>query len=191
MSRGIPNFLNKWSPFMIILKKELWHVPFWVKFHDVPLVAYTSDGLSLMAMKISTPLTLDSYTNFMCLESWGRSSYARILIEIDACNDFSDHLVMDVQNLEGSFYMKETIRIEYEWEPPRCSTCLIFGHSPVDCLKASKAAPTRVEVATSSMATTMGMQEEIQSSTPIVDKINVLGKQKCKLMLVNDDSGKG
>nr|GEY97470.1 hypothetical protein [Tanacetum cinerariifolium]GEY97488.1 hypothetical protein [Tanacetum cinerariifolium] len=46
-----------------------------------------------------------------------------------------DHLVMVVPNLEGSGYTKETIRIEYERKPPRCSICLIFGHSPIDCPK--------------------------------------------------------
>ncbi|GKE43238.1 hypothetical protein Tco_1470522 [Tanacetum coccineum] len=61
--------------------------------------SYTSDGLSLIATKIGTPMMLDSYTNSMCLESWGRSSHARVLIEIDACNDFNDNLVMVVPNL--------------------------------------------------------------------------------------------
>ncbi|GKD83607.1 hypothetical protein Tco_1350446 [Tanacetum coccineum] len=55
----------------------------WVKFHDVPLVTYTSDGLGLIAMKIDTPMMFDSYTNSMCLESWGQSSYARVLIDFD------------------------------------------------------------------------------------------------------------
>ncbi|GJV57278.1 WRKY domain-containing protein [Tanacetum coccineum] len=68
----------------------------------------------------------------------GRSIYARILIEIEACNDFSDNLVMAVTNLEGTRYMKETIRVEYQWKPPRCSTCLIFGHSLDHCPKAPK-----------------------------------------------------
>ncbi|GJY42028.1 retrotransposon protein, putative, ty1-copia subclass [Tanacetum coccineum] len=68
----------------------------------------------------------------------GRSSYARILIEIEACNDFSDNLVMAVTNLEGTGYMKETIRVEYEWKSPRCSTCLIFGHSLDHCPKVPK-----------------------------------------------------
>ncbi|GJR84548.1 ESKIMO 1-like protein [Tanacetum coccineum] len=102
------------------------------------LVAYTSDGLRLIATKIRFPMMLDSYTNSMCLESWGRSSYARVLIEINACNDFSDNLVMVVPNLEVTGYTKETIRIEYEWKPPRCSTCLLFGHSIDDCPKAPK-----------------------------------------------------
>ncbi|GJZ18989.1 hypothetical protein Tco_0555579 [Tanacetum coccineum] len=68
-----------------VLRDGLWMIRrVWVKFHDVPLVAYTSDGLSAITMKISTSMMLESYTNSMCLESWGQSSYARILIEIDA-----------------------------------------------------------------------------------------------------------
>ncbi|GJQ93718.1 hypothetical protein Tco_0004857 [Tanacetum coccineum] len=44
---------------------------------------------------------------------------------------------MAVPDLEGDGYIEETIRVEYEWKPPRCSTCLIFGHSLVDCPKAA------------------------------------------------------
>ncbi|GJX79332.1 hypothetical protein Tco_0327481 [Tanacetum coccineum] len=80
-----------------------------VKFHDVSLFAYTPDGLSLIATKISNPMMLDS-----------------------------DNLVMAVPNLDGPGYTKETIRAEYEWKPPRCSTCLIFHHSVDDCQKAPK-----------------------------------------------------
>ncbi|GKB21363.1 aldehyde oxidase GLOX-like protein [Tanacetum coccineum] len=59
-------------------------------------------------------------------------------IENDACNYFSDNLLMAVPNLKGTGYTKETIRVEYEWEPPRFSTCLIFGHSLNDCPKSPK-----------------------------------------------------
>nr|GEV43519.1 hypothetical protein [Tanacetum cinerariifolium] len=127
-SANVPNDVDYgvWLPLALVDE---------VKFHDVPLVAHTLDGLNLMATKIGTPVMLDSYTNSMCLESWERSSYARILIEIKACNELSDLMVMAVPNLELSGYTKETIRIEYEWKPPRYSTCLIFGHSRVDCPK--------------------------------------------------------
>ncbi|GKF62155.1 zinc knuckle CX2CX4HX4C containing protein [Tanacetum coccineum] len=81
--------------------------PVWVKFLDVSLVAYTSNGLSLIASKVGNLMMLDSFTNSMCLESWGRSSYARILIEIDASNGFSENLVMAVPNLNGPGYTKE------------------------------------------------------------------------------------
>nr|GEU68367.1 hypothetical protein [Tanacetum cinerariifolium] len=144
MIRGALIFLNNWSPSVSLLKEELSRVPVWVKFHDVPLVAYTSDGLSLIAMKIGTPMMLDSYMNSMCLESWGSNSYARILIKIYACNGFSDNLIMVVLELKGLGYTKETIRVEYKWEPPRCSTCLLFGHSVDDYPKAHKRVVNRV-----------------------------------------------
>ncbi|GJT94503.1 ribonuclease H-like domain-containing protein [Tanacetum coccineum] len=94
MIRGVLIFINKWSPSVSLLQEDLSHVPVLVKFHDVQLAAYTSDG---------------------------RRSYARILIKIDARNDFSNNLVMVFPNLEGTRYTKETIRVEYEWKPPRCS----------------------------------------------------------------------
>nr|GEV90504.1 hypothetical protein [Tanacetum cinerariifolium] len=84
-----------------LFKEKLSRVPVWMKFHDVSLVAYISDGLSLISMKIITSIMLDSYTNSMCLKSWGRGSYARILIEIDAYNGFSNNLVMAVPNIDG------------------------------------------------------------------------------------------
>ncbi|GJZ81405.1 hypothetical protein Tco_0646399 [Tanacetum coccineum] len=52
---------------------------------------------------------------------------------------------MAVPNLEGTGYMKETICVEYECEPPHCSTCLIFGHSLDDCPKAPKRMVNRMD----------------------------------------------
>ncbi|GKC05802.1 hypothetical protein Tco_0997412, partial [Tanacetum coccineum] len=57
----------------------------------------------------------------------------------------SDNVVMVVLNLNGPGYTKETIHVEYEWETPRCSTCLIFGNSVDDCLKALKRVVNRVD----------------------------------------------
>ncbi|GJX58399.1 retrovirus-related pol polyprotein from transposon TNT 1-94 [Tanacetum coccineum] len=116
-----------------------------VKFHDVSLVAYKSDELSLIVTKIGTLMMLDSYTSSMCLVTWDRSTYARILIEIDVCNGFSDNLVIAVPNLDRPGYTKETILVKYEWKPPHCSTCLIFGHSVDDCQKAQKLVVNKVD----------------------------------------------
>ncbi|GJV58879.1 reverse transcriptase domain-containing protein [Tanacetum coccineum] len=90
----------------------------------------------MIATKIGTLMMLDSYTTTMCLDSWGGSSYARALIEIDASNDMLDSLVVVVPKLEESGYTKEAIRIEYEWKLSRCGTCLIYGHSSDSCPKA-------------------------------------------------------
>ena len=77
-----------------------------MKFHDASLVAYTPDGLSLTASKIGTCMMLNSYMNTMCLESWGQSSYARALIDINVSNEFRDTIVLFVPKVEGSGYTK-------------------------------------------------------------------------------------
>ncbi|GKD13983.1 hypothetical protein Tco_1198390 [Tanacetum coccineum] len=48
----------------------------------VPVTAFSEDGLSVIPTKLGTPLILDSYTSDMCMQSWGRSSYARVMIEL-------------------------------------------------------------------------------------------------------------
>ncbi|GJX07797.1 hypothetical protein Tco_0195729 [Tanacetum coccineum] len=113
-----------------------------------------------------------------------------------------DNLVMVVLNLEGNGYTKEKICVEYEWEPPYYSNCLIHGHSLFYC---PKVAPKRVVnnmnkcKGHTSRADDEGFievrkkksSEKGQSSTPIVEKINVLEKYilEGKLVLM-DDVGK-
>ncbi|GKD45729.1 retrotransposon protein, putative, ty1-copia subclass [Tanacetum coccineum] len=76
--------LKKWNPDVNFIKEDVGNVPVWVKLHGVPMTAFSEDGFSVIATKLSTPLMLDSYTSDMCIQSWGRSSYARALIEIRA-----------------------------------------------------------------------------------------------------------
>ncbi|GKB03655.1 hypothetical protein Tco_0831798 [Tanacetum coccineum] len=42
----------------------------------------STDGLSAIATNLGTLLVLDSYTSDMCLQSWGMSSYARVIIKL-------------------------------------------------------------------------------------------------------------
>ncbi|GJZ64868.1 hypothetical protein Tco_0621564, partial [Tanacetum coccineum] len=45
---------------------------------------FSEDGLSTIATKLDTTLMLDSYTYDISMQSWGRSSYARAMIELRA-----------------------------------------------------------------------------------------------------------
>nr|GEV60475.1 hypothetical protein [Tanacetum cinerariifolium] len=56
----------------------------YVKLYGVPAMAFSEDGLSAIAIKLGTPIMLDSYTSHMCMQSWGSSSYARVMIELQA-----------------------------------------------------------------------------------------------------------
>ncbi|GKE34934.1 hypothetical protein Tco_1454256 [Tanacetum coccineum] len=59
--------------------------------------------------KLGKPIMLDSYTSSMCMESWGRGSFARALIELDATCGLKDKLVVAIPKSGGLDYMMETI----------------------------------------------------------------------------------
>nr|GEU81051.1 hypothetical protein [Tanacetum cinerariifolium] len=104
--RNSPLILKKWHQDENLLKEDVSTVPVWVKLYGVPVTAFSEDGLSAIATKLGTPLMLDSYTSDMCMQSWGREDHY-------TCN----------------------VRVEYEWKPPRCSSCKVFGHIHEECPK--------------------------------------------------------
>ncbi|XP_022003085.1 uncharacterized protein LOC110900505 [Helianthus annuus] len=133
--RKNPLFLNVWSPKVTLKKDSIKTVPIWVKLHNVPISVYTDDGLSLLASKIGVPKMLDSYTADMCVDSWGRSSYARAMIELNVDNDLKDHITIAIPKMEEEGFIMEQVKVEYEWRPLRCSVCCLFGHDDNMCSK--------------------------------------------------------
>ncbi|GJS79143.1 retrotransposon protein, putative, ty1-copia subclass, partial [Tanacetum coccineum] len=89
-----PLILHKWNPDVDLLKEDVGNVPDCVKLHGVLVTAFSEDGLSAIATKLGTPLMLNSYTSDMCLQSWGRSSYARVIIELWADVELKDNIVV-------------------------------------------------------------------------------------------------
>ncbi|GKA88074.1 retrotransposon protein, putative, ty1-copia subclass, partial [Tanacetum coccineum] len=88
-----PLILKKWHSDVNLLKEDVSTILVWVKLYGVPVMAFSEDGLSAIATKIGTPLMLDSYTFDMCLQSWGRSSYARAMIELRDDVELKDNIV--------------------------------------------------------------------------------------------------
>ncbi|GJT62529.1 hypothetical protein Tco_1006062 [Tanacetum coccineum] len=72
--------------------------------------------LSAIATKLGTPLMLDSYTSDMCMQSWGRSSYARVMIELRADVELKDNIVMAILKLLRRAIYTCNVRDEYEWK---------------------------------------------------------------------------
>ncbi|GKF62922.1 hypothetical protein Tco_0182976 [Tanacetum coccineum] len=62
----------------------------------------------------------------MCNDSWGRSSFARCLIEVNSEADLVDVVTIGIPSLSEDDFTKETIRVEYKWRPPRSDACKIF-----------------------------------------------------------------
>ncbi|GJR54694.1 RNA-directed DNA polymerase, eukaryota, reverse transcriptase zinc-binding domain protein [Tanacetum coccineum] len=78
---------------------------------------------------------LDSYTSDMCLQSWDKSSYARSMIELQADEELKDTIVVAMSRITREGFYTCTVRVKYEWKPPRCSCCKVFGHTPEECPK--------------------------------------------------------
>ncbi|GKC14268.1 retrotransposon protein, putative, ty1-copia subclass [Tanacetum coccineum] len=133
--RSHPIILKKWNPDVNLLKEDVENVPVWVKLHGVPVTAFSEDGLSVIATKLGTPIMLDSYTTDMCLQSWGMSSYGRVMIELRADVELKDNIVVAMPKNNGKGFYTCNVRVEYEWKPPRCAYCKIFGHTQVECPK--------------------------------------------------------
>ncbi|GJZ40399.1 cytokinin dehydrogenase 3-like protein [Tanacetum coccineum] len=112
----------------------LFHIQ-WVKLHGVPVTAFSDDGLSAIATKLVTPIMLDSYTSDMCMQSWGRSSYARVMIELRADLELKDNIVVAIPRIQEEGHYTCNVRVEYEWKPPRCSSCKVFGNIHEECPK--------------------------------------------------------
>ncbi|GKC45121.1 retrotransposon protein, putative, ty1-copia subclass [Tanacetum coccineum] len=133
-SRNQPPLLRKWNPDVDLMKEDDRNVPVWVKLHGVPVTAFSKDGLSAIDTKHGTPLMLDSYTSDICLQSWGRSSYARAMIELRADMELKDTILVAMLKITGEYYMC-IVRVEYEWKPPRCFCCKVFGPTQEECPK--------------------------------------------------------
>ncbi|GJR05392.1 putative reverse transcriptase domain-containing protein [Tanacetum coccineum] len=133
--RNSPLILNKWSVNMSLSKDDVKKVLVWVKMLKLPIVAYTKDGLSRITSQIGRPIMVDSFTSEMCDATWGRMGYARALIEISVDKALKQEVVMVVRIEDGAGHTLERIKLEYEWKPPLCLECHVFGHDSNSCPK--------------------------------------------------------
>ncbi|GJW57423.1 SPX and EXS domain-containing protein [Tanacetum coccineum] len=117
--RLVPIILNIWTPNTRLKKETITSAPIWVKLHNVPIMAYSEIGLSLITSQIRNPIMLDAYTSMMCQKSWGRNSYARALVEVSSLNPLQDSLVVAIPFPDGSGHSSldwNHIEVEFQVE---------------------------------------------------------------------------
>ncbi|GKF34857.1 zinc knuckle CX2CX4HX4C containing protein [Tanacetum coccineum] len=88
--RSVPLILNVWTPNAQVKKDEIKVVPVWVKLRHVPVVAYSEIGL------------IRSYTCNMCINPWGKSDYARALVQVSADVELAKSVVVAIPFLDGT-----------------------------------------------------------------------------------------
>ncbi|GJY46492.1 zinc knuckle CX2CX4HX4C containing protein [Tanacetum coccineum] len=138
-----PIILKKWNMSTRLCKDELSRIHVWVKIYDVPIQAFTEDGLSIIASKLDV---------------------------------LQDSLTIGIPCEDDRFSI-ESVSIEYEWKPPRCDLCKIFGHSHDYCPK-----KVLIPNAETSNVITPNVVNTSTVPTPLVQKTNdgfqTVGKKK-------------
>ncbi|GJS41115.1 reverse transcriptase domain-containing protein [Tanacetum coccineum] len=77
------------------------------------------------------------------LKEDGRSSYARVMIELRADVDLKENIVVAMPKIKEEGYYTCNICVEYEWKPPRCACCKVFEHVHEECPKNIGAGATK------------------------------------------------
>ncbi|GKE11870.1 hypothetical protein Tco_1415421 [Tanacetum coccineum] len=72
----------------------------------------------------------------------GRGSFARCMIEVNVDNVLKESITIGIPLFNGSGFYKEMVRVKYEWKPPCCVQCKIFGYVYDQCLKNATVVPT-------------------------------------------------
>ncbi|KAL5701522.1 hypothetical protein ACHQM5_026848 [Ranunculus cassubicifolius] len=108
--------------------KNLETIPIWVLFKKIPEELWNGDGLSRIASAIGEPLFPDRKT-----EQKAKTDYARICIDVKATSTFPTIIPVVVDK-------KRVFKVtaEYNWRPPRCMQCKVFGHSESNCSRVHK-----------------------------------------------------
>nr|GEX06692.1 hypothetical protein [Tanacetum cinerariifolium] len=97
-----------------LLKENVGTVLVWVNLHGVPVMVFSENGLSVITTKLDTLIMLDSYTTDMCIQSLGRSSYARDMIELRADMELKDNIMAVMPKM-----VMKAILVDNEGKPVR------------------------------------------------------------------------
>ncbi|GKC53581.1 RNA-directed DNA polymerase, eukaryota, reverse transcriptase zinc-binding domain protein [Tanacetum coccineum] len=107
MVNNKPLMIQKWGHDVVIDKSEQKTLPCWIKLHNVPLEAWTSNGISAIASGLGKSLIIDKTTTK----------------KIEIC----------YKNNDKRTKCSKFVKVEYSWKPPKCCECKVFGHTENTC----------------------------------------------------------
>ncbi|PWA53757.1 RNA-directed DNA polymerase, eukaryota, Reverse transcriptase zinc-binding domain protein [Artemisia annua] len=77
------------------------------------------------------------FDDVMCQMGVGRMGFARVLVEMSATKEIPEWIEIVYRNGLQEEICRKKVKVEYDWYPPRCDTCCIFGHNDKTCGKKS------------------------------------------------------
>ncbi|GJX04178.1 zinc knuckle CX2CX4HX4C containing protein [Tanacetum coccineum] len=98
MVNNKPLVLQKWNINMCIDKIEPNKLPLWVKLRNIPLEAWTINGIISLASRIRKPLIMDDVTASICKLGVGRIDFVRVLVEVQAKKGLPDKIEVVYKN---------------------------------------------------------------------------------------------
>ncbi|GJT98779.1 RNA-directed DNA polymerase, eukaryota, reverse transcriptase zinc-binding domain protein [Tanacetum coccineum] len=118
-SNGLNAVLDK-GPWMIV---------------NVPLEAWSVEGISAIASSLGKPMMMDTNTAAMCHKGIGNFDFARVLVEMDAEKELKKEIVIQYRDKNNNVKGSKTVKVVYDWMPPACTKCKVFGHDNRHCRK--------------------------------------------------------
>ncbi|GKD29234.1 RNA-directed DNA polymerase, eukaryota, reverse transcriptase zinc-binding domain protein, partial [Tanacetum coccineum] len=117
------------DPSVSLDKAEPCKLPLWVKLRNLPLEDWSSKRISVVASRLGTPLIMDQITTNMCNLGNGRPGFARVLVDVEAGKGLPKKIDILYKNKEGVVTGNKSVNVSYDWAPPMCTCCKVFGHN--------------------------------------------------------------
>ncbi|KAF8407155.1 hypothetical protein HHK36_006281 [Tetracentron sinense] len=115
--------LREWNRHTKLDKIEFLDIPIWIEIYNLPLFMWKLAFFSAIGSIMRRPLCIDNPT-------LGRShlNYARISVKVSVANELPDTVLVRLN--PNTAYL---LHLEYDWKPPLCAKCKVFGHSDDSC----------------------------------------------------------
>ncbi|GJY82631.1 reverse transcriptase domain-containing protein [Tanacetum coccineum] len=98
-------------------------------------LSLATSGISALASRLGKPLVMDNVTAEICKTGVGRLRYARVLVEVPVTKCIPGEIEVVFRDKDKVEVSRKKANIKFDWIPPRCSNCCVFGHELKTCGK--------------------------------------------------------
>ncbi|GJT95057.1 retrovirus-related pol polyprotein from transposon TNT 1-94 [Tanacetum coccineum] len=112
MVKNKPLFVKKWCSEMGMEKLEPKCLPVWVKIINVPLEAWSVDGISVIASSLGKPIMMDNNTATVCHKGIGMLEFARVLVEMVAEKELKKETVIQYRDKNYVVKGNKAVKVE-------------------------------------------------------------------------------
>ncbi|GKA80496.1 hypothetical protein Tco_0787188 [Tanacetum coccineum] len=105
------------------------------KFNIRTFFTSRGNGIDVVVPVESIRAISEQFANTTYSFLLGKSSYVRVMIELRTDVELKDNIVVVMPKITREGHYICNVLVEYEWKPPRCASCKVFGHIHEECPK--------------------------------------------------------